>query len=137
MRISDWSSDVCSSDLHVRHFCSLQLRVRRGGSAGRAAPACGRLVSLRRRRQPATDPRPAAAQRLRRQRKDTGGRQMSSRDSARKRVVPGTSVSVRVDLGGRRIITTKISLPPTSPPPIPLSCHHNPYLSYHTPPPPS
>src|SRR3546814_2825862 len=95
MRISDWSSDVCSSDLryqnvgafasehlgggaadpvtaagdeddlifHVRHFCSLQLRVRRGGSAGRAAPACGRLVSLRRRRQPATDPRAAAAQR--------------------------------------------------------------------------
>src|SRR3546814_18637157 len=80
MRISDWSSDVCSSDLHVRHFCSLQLRVRRGGSAGRAAPACGRLVSLRRRRQPATDPRAAAAQRLRRKRKDTGGRQMRSEE---------------------------------------------------------
>src|SRR3546814_16998073 len=41
---------------HVRHFCSLPLRVRRGGSAGRAAPACGRLVSLRRRRQPPPAP---------------------------------------------------------------------------------
>src|SRR3546814_11249431 len=71
MRMSDWSSDVCSSDLAV--------------CAGRG---CGRRVWA---------PRRAAARVPvhRRRRRD------------RKSVVEGKSVSVRVDLGGRRILTKK------------------------------
>src|SRR3546814_21155280 len=67
MRISDWSSDVCSSDLPTRR--DQPSRPARG-RAGRPAPT----------------PRRAAD---------------------RKSVVEGKSVSVRVDLGGRRIIKKK------------------------------
>src|SRR3546814_7489858 len=74
VRISDWSSDVCSSDLPARH--------RRG-------------------------PRISQAQGTVRSGSDRGGglqfrytRAADERD--RKSVVEGRSVSVRVDLGGRR-----------------------------------
>src|SRR3546814_15028324 len=70
MRISDWSSDVCSSDL-----CAGRLRTGRE-PAGGAAPR-----------------RPAGA----------GAR--AARRSEERRV--GKEVSVRVDLGGRRIIKKK------------------------------
>src|SRR3546814_13640102 len=88
MRISDWSSDVCSSDLpavlpgrgahprrpglHARH----PPRPLLGGTGGRdlAAPRC---------RRPGRRPQPD-----------------------RKSVAPGKSESVRVDHGGRRTITT-------------------------------
>src|SRR3546814_14443776 len=89
MRISDWSSDVCSSDLALRDL-------RRDPAAGRAdrgtAHRLGLAHSLRARRA-------ARARRLsappRPRRKD------------RKSVVSGKSVSVRVDLGVRRIIKKK------------------------------
>src|SRR3546814_20217581 len=69
LRISDWSSDVCSSDL-------LAAAARRGARPGvRRAPP----------------PLPWAPR---------------PRDE-RKRVVSGKSVSVRVHIGGRRIITQK------------------------------
>src|SRR3546814_15262968 len=69
MRISDWSSDVCSSDLGP-----LGLRVVGQG---------GVLVA-----------------RARVDRRGDAG----ADDCDRKRVVSGKSVSVRVDLGGRRLI---------------------------------
>src|SRR3546814_18571481 len=74
MRISDWSSDVCSSDL-----------------AGTARRSSGETCanSARRRRGGA--------------RQASGARQAADRKS----VVQGTSVSVRVDLGGRRILKNK------------------------------
>src|SRR3546814_14361213 len=81
MRISDWSSDVCSSDL--------------------ATP--GPVSSLHRRRchRPASD----------------GQRADACAD--RKSVVKGKSVSVRVDLGGRRIIKKNIHIHKTNSTSIP------------------
>src|SRR3546814_13492433 len=77
MRISDWSSDVCSSDLAERIALSwtpvpliVAKRCRRVNDAHTAGPA------------PRHGP-------------------------DRKSVVSGKSVSVRVDLGGRRIIKKK------------------------------
>src|SRR3546814_14369566 len=81
MRISDWSSDVCSSDL---------------GPCPRISSTCG-----------AAWPRFAASDRPPR------------RWSDRKSVVEGMSVSVRVDLGGRRIIKKKNTV-------------HNVYQNYYT-----
>src|SRR3546814_15830512 len=69
MRISDWSSDVCSSDLG------------RGGVVRAGDMACSSASPRRRAvRAPSAD---------------------------RKSVVQGKSVSVRVELGGRRIIKKK------------------------------
>src|SRR3546814_14243076 len=96
MRISDWSSDVCSSDLSSPA---------RTGRPGRTPPAPlgsptgsarwhGGRIGCRCRPPPA--PRPAQALRQRRRRD-------------RKSVVSGKSVSVRVDLGGRRVIKHKNS----------------------------
>src|SRR3546814_19025547 len=78
MRISDWSSDVCSSDLH---------RIRDVGDLGSYVPnvviaegtGLGSAVVIR-------------------------GVGASTRNIDRKSVVSGKRVSVRVDLGGRRII---------------------------------
>src|SRR3546814_20602414 len=78
MRISDWSSDVCSSDLRAgagRPVQARRLHRRRTVCAGRARQRAGR----RHRRCPPD----------------------------RKSVVEGKSVSVRVDLGGRRILKKK------------------------------
>src|SRR3546814_18388440 len=94
MRISDWSSDVCSSDLqalHERLGASLagagrdlerlgdKLADGAGTSTGKAHKVALTLARL--------------------------GQATPSID--RKSVVSGTSVSVRVDLGGRRIIKQK------------------------------
>src|SRR3546814_18305209 len=80
MRISDWSSDVCSSDLEARLD-----RTRR--------PCCrnetgGKKID----RAPLALPRPDCA------------RRPVLAKAARKSVVSGKSVSVRVALGGRRLI---------------------------------
>src|SRR3546814_11907344 len=100
MRISDWSSDVCSSDLgairnnHGYAQILTQLlgdRPGKGihGSAGRKGnDECYRLI------------RPFFCLGCRRQ--------------DRKSVVQGKSVSVRVDLGGRRSIKKKIENQPMS-----------------------
>src|SRR3546814_19075812 len=93
MRISDWSSDVCSSDL-----------------LGAATPGAYVLVIEAARevggrellRIPFRWPAQAGA----------GGRaagktELGAVSLDRKSVVSGKSVSVRVDLGGRRIITKK------------------------------
>src|SRR3546814_19679752 len=87
MRISDWSSDVCSSDLRPveRH---------RGGDGVEVDEQCdgesdeSRLRALVR----------IAIER---------GRQRGAQEQDRKSVVSGKSVSVRVDLGGLRFIKQK------------------------------
>src|SRR3546814_15508096 len=99
MRISDWSSDVCSSDLDAqRRRCSDETGDEAGGkrsrNADRAGPARARTpIHARRPIQRHGEPR-----RLRR---------CVFRSGDRKSVVSGKSVSVRVDLGGRRSIKKK------------------------------
>src|SRR3546814_16300464 len=78
MRISDWSSDVCSSDLQSDFDAVLADRF--GNAVGGESWHEDVAARLR-------------------------GRGISLRD--RKSVVSGKSVSVRVDLGGRRIIKKK------------------------------
>src|SRR3546814_13535988 len=97
MRISDWSSDVCSSDLNrVRSSpcggCEhVQGPVGSGGAGrGEHGGFRGRLHACRARWRP----------------RDRAGRAQRG-DADRKSVVEGKSVSVRVDLGGRRIIKKK------------------------------
>src|SRR3546814_13910667 len=98
MRISDWSSDVCSSDLDLAR----PRRGRRGADLGQDTRRRRRTV----RRRGAADYRRGAADRH-------PGRLRQPRDRRarlaidRKSVVSGKSVSVRVDLGGRRIIKKK------------------------------
>src|SRR3546814_17456908 len=114
MRISDWSSDVCSSDLRyaeaARRACGRThadaacLR-RRQGIAGYAILVASNGGTLKRligilagdAQRPEID---ESEMRVSAARNDVG--------ADRKSVVWGTSVSVRVDLGGRRIIKKKI-----------------------------
>src|SRR3546814_12557861 len=96
MRISDWSSDVCSSDLETiqaqskREIMSVLVHLTQSeirALVRRAAHAKGRYL--------------ATLMEL--------PRSLSSRRTAvdRKSVLSGKSVSVRVDLGGTRIIKHK------------------------------
>src|SRR3546814_12377124 len=80
MRISDWSSDVCSSDLLARVLQALLLTCERSFSLVNLALLVSQFLCLR-------------------TLFDLGG---DARD--RKSVVSGKRVSVRVDLGGRRIL---------------------------------
>src|SRR3546814_11416127 len=84
MRISDWSSDVCSSDL-----CNIPFY-----------PQASEAVGI--------DNSPAMLRRAARRACRNGRRvELLERDLDRKSVVEGKSVSVRVDLGGRRLIKKK------------------------------
>src|SRR3546814_19759929 len=89
MRISDWSSDVCSSDL------GLGLKI--GAETFERQRVKQRRISHR----PAPRPARRASPRARRLRPWHWLR------PDRKSVVEGKSVSVRVDLGGRRFIKKK------------------------------
>src|SRR3546814_18419200 len=102
MRISDWSSDVCSSDLVVRsrcspHFVTHTIIIGRGNAVGWQAYEGSKWRTT------------ACPKRV---------RQLSSayRNNAtacrpdRKSVGEGKGVSVRVDLGGRGIIKKKKTL---------------------------
>src|SRR3546814_11115303 len=99
MRISDWSSDVCSSDLCAgsdradgNPFLSHAFlhALEESGSVGAEAGWQPQHLLM-------TD----KAGRL------VGAAPMYLKGQDRKRVVSGKSVSVRVDLGGRRIIKKK------------------------------
>src|SRR3546814_17161008 len=98
MRISDWSSDVCSSDLAVElGFGPGDFLDELGGGEQGALLAVEELAG---------DPRVELTTRfglLGRAEPCEGLR----RDHDRKSVVSGKSVSVRVDLGGRRLLNTK------------------------------
>src|SRR3546814_18663893 len=105
MRISDWSSDVCSSDL--RHApphapCRQASGRARGEAVRRPGSASGhaqhRMVALPRRVFQRCGDIAGFEQRIVLQYLLTADR---------KSVVSGKSVSVRVDLGGRRIIKKK------------------------------
>src|SRR3546814_19448464 len=105
MRISDWSSDVCSSDL----------RGPKARKVHRGRKAIPDRRATRVRRVP-RDRRATPARKVPRVRRATPGRKAPKARRAiparqapkdRQSVVKGTSVSVRVDLGGRRIITQK------------------------------
>src|SRR3546814_19907857 len=101
MRISDWSSDVCSSDLQPADR-------RRSLAAERQREAHSvverRMVKIFQHDAGLRDGEP--------------GRGVDRPDAVdRKSVVTGKSVSVRVDLGGRRTITNnKQTSTPGSPP---------------------
>src|SRR3546814_11930237 len=88
MRISDWSSDVCSSDLI------------------RAGPDWSGAALLR----TASTERAPVLMTVSQRRRPEGSCNMTGRSTDRKSVVEGKSVSVRVDLGGRRIIKKKKSM---------------------------
>src|SRR3546814_18880466 len=96
MRISDWSSDVCSSDLALRLVFEL---IRQHATADR---------QCRERDQDADDED---------DHHDLDQREatLKARDQDwrraidRKSVVSGTSVEVRVDLGGRRVLKKKMN----------------------------
>src|SRR3546814_16072316 len=117
VRIRVWSSDVCSSDLRFDHVDLLEpaqqravlfeviaeLLVRRRADAADHAAREGRLEQVRRTHR-------AAARR--------------ARTEDRKSVVEGKSVSVRVDLGGRRIIKKKTDRRVTT---ITINREHNHY----------
>src|SRR3546814_18398625 len=107
MRISDWSSDVCSSDLVVLH--------------------------------PEVDPErapfePAAAAHgeVRRLRHPGDAEHALVEPGDRKSVVSGKRVSVRVDLGGRRIIKKKTNDTRSTSITIMIASKY-PYPTQHTP----
>src|SRR3546814_10540429 len=89
MRISDWSSDVCSSDL-----CQPSVIISAASSHTIRSCHPGFMRGL-----PAL-PAAAASRRCR-------GAPATPAPVDRKSAVEGKSVSVRVDLGGRRIIKKK------------------------------
>src|SRR3546814_12720939 len=109
MRMSDWISDVCSSDLNYGSVESvlsgIGARYQRAGEAGKPAL----LVSFLNNRKAvlmfgSCNADGSACKALSIQSFWT-----KIAKTARKSVVQGKRVSVRVDLGGRRLITKKIN----------------------------
>src|SRR3546814_13175958 len=102
MRISDWSSDVCSSDLQEEGTGLAELERRRDlpSKVQRGAAGEGRLGFTSR------EVRQAEGGAAREVERDVV-RCDDAVTKDRKSVVEGKSVSVRVDLGGRRIIKKK------------------------------
>src|SRR3546814_18506535 len=105
MRISDWSSDVCSSDLH---------QVYGGNVQNGHAYGFGLHLARELRQQsfhPLRQPGRHRHNRLHRRTRSAQVGMMVAIDHGlvvdRKSVVSGKSVSVRVDLGGRRSIKKK------------------------------
>src|SRR3546814_16359159 len=97
MRISDWSSDVCSSDLLTLHRIAL---------AGQERDDRGRQVGLTHGH--ALGAGLESAFRKKKGRSSRSGLSVSRlARTDRKSVVEGKRVSVRVDLGGSRIIKKK------------------------------
>src|SRR3546814_20434771 len=95
MRVSDWSSDVCSSDLE--HLALADA----GGEGADHQPHRSTHVEL-------ATVGLEISQELLPLRLQHGLAVVQDRlDQDRKRVVEGKSVSVRVDIGGRRIIKKK------------------------------
>src|SRR3546814_13657313 len=104
MRIRDWSSDVCSSDLHRLEICRFaELEAFRLGGLDDGAGQRMLALAFEAGHQPqrvgvaeagpgyhVDHPRPPFGER-----------------ADRKSVVKGTSVSVRVDPGGRRVLKQK------------------------------
>src|SRR3546814_15657894 len=107
MRISDWSSDVCSSDLSQAPDRLSRTRPRRSPGRGvmMGIRTAARLSAHRHREWLPSRVQTAAQLPADRASAPVGDAARRSRD--RKRVVEGKSVSVRVDLGGGRFIKQK------------------------------
>src|SRR3546814_14471270 len=99
MRISDWSSDVCSSDLNVVATATGALSQVTNGVTGGATGGT-----------PDGDSN-AVTGLVTGVTETVGGLLGGLKPKDRKSVVSGKSVSVRVDLGGRRTITKKNNNP--------------------------
>src|SRR3546814_18576639 len=103
MRISDWSSDVCSSDLPDRGH--------RGTFSGAMSTTICRVRSMACRKRGLLRGRRVAAPQEsaeRHQRRDAVAEDLEGGEQRdRKSVVKGKRVSVRVDLGGRRLMKKK------------------------------
>src|SRR3546814_12016468 len=101
MRISDWSSDVCSSDLVQQEVALARSIDRMHLMADQGSDGVGRGDRNLTR----------VMHEFHRQRLDRGGERGREQQRLapldRKSVLSGKSVSVRVDLGGRRIIKKK------------------------------
>src|SRR3546814_11742760 len=95
MRISDWSSDVCSSDLNRTHLFESRLRSFTHDASELRNGRSGQRYPIRRFLLPSlSPPLPSAPLHP----------TSSTLSEDRKSVVSGKSVSVRVDFGGRSII---------------------------------
>src|SRR3546814_16724102 len=115
MRISDGSSDVCSSDLaapalpcspaRVSSRSRAFIRTRRP-STGTSATPSPRRTPRRHSERRAFRPRVEKRDVLKKKSSSEGPENVRSRQD-RKSVVEGKSVSVRVDLGGRRFFKKK------------------------------
>src|SRR3546814_17272522 len=103
MRISDWSSDVCSSDLPATLEVCRCLQHHHDVDIAEFVPEC--LLEIDCTSHPMGVQEHLIA--TRGQRIEQLKRRGSSFVADRKSVVEGKSVSVRVDLGGRRIIQKK------------------------------
>src|SRR3546814_14994452 len=116
MRISDWSSDVCSSDLEQSESNN-QTTVEQAGvnassyvnQSGVATAANPNKVDVSQKGNGAESFVAQTGAILNEVEVDQDGNSYSMvlQDGDRKSVVSGKSVSVRVDLGGRRIINKK------------------------------
>src|SRR3546814_11264767 len=95
MRSSDWSSDVCSSDLLLTPERSMAVQRSLGSDIVMAFDECTPF--------PATHEQAASSME-----RSMRWARRSREGLDRKSVVSGKSVSVRVDLGGRRRIHKKI-----------------------------
>src|SRR3546814_11476058 len=95
MRSSDWSSDVCSSDLAAR-------QIGRSRAGGQSAGVKGALSPSLAGARGGSTKRPAQCRQFFALTQKGSLRSLPTPD--RKSVVSGKRVSVRVDLGGRRII---------------------------------
>src|SRR3546814_15565581 len=98
MRISDWSSDVCSSDLAIPLLAETCPEHGRRGGGRSAYPWLDRILVV---------DVPVTVQHARLLQRDGIDAALADRMIDRKSVVKGKSVSVRVDLGGRGIIKKK------------------------------
>src|SRR3546814_12712704 len=105
MRISDWSSDVCSSDLALFRAEKGRKRLAPGARRLSSCFACALRFSPNAGRHQLGHPCPQTVVPCSRIRLRCSACFTARGD--RKSVVWGKSVSVRVDLGGRRILKKK------------------------------
>src|SRR3546814_1952134 len=104
MRISDWSSDVCSSDLIYKSPSA-------AGSAVMGGTACNgwRFWSLEGEEAAPKERAPKAPNEPRAARPKPARGTPAAPTIDRKSVLKGNSVQVRVELGGRRIVKKTIT----------------------------
>src|SRR3546814_16910300 len=114
MRISDWSSDVgssalASSAINVGFFRPPPQTIKRSGRTGSMSSALPTVPAVKAVRviAPSASESPSASAPVKSNRSSDLGQVAERKGCDRKRVVSGKSVSVRVDLGGRRIIKKK------------------------------